>query len=141
MALNATDGFAGNGYPGFSSYLAKKGFSHETNILHILPNLEPLDQLNLDIKLNMNNIDSFPNYKDLLISDSEWKKRLIPIFQGKERNPQVVKTLIGVVNNAINSHRNRMSNQLTGSATWNKTWIKVYEQWLKYLYKLLENNG
>lgn len=136
MALNAIGGFAGNGYNGFSGYLAKQGFSHETNILKILPELQPLDQLNLDIKLNMNNIDAFPDHKDLLISDSAWKKKLIPVFQGKERNPNLIRTLIGVVKNAINSHKNRVSNQLTGSAAWNKTWIKVYEQWLHHLYKI-----
>lgn len=137
MALNAIGGFAGNGYSGFSDYLAQKGFSHETNILNILPQLQPLDQLNLDIKLNMNNIDAFPNHRDLLISDSEWKKKLIPVFQGKEKNPTLIKTLIRVVHNAINSHKNRASNQLTGSAAWNKTWIKVYNQWLNHLHKIL----
>jgi hypothetical protein len=120
--------------------LNKQGYSHETNILDLLPRLNPIQQVKIDIALNMNGIDAFPGHSNLLVSDSQWKQKLIPVFQGKEKNPQVIQTLIGVVKNAIQSHKNRASNQLTGSAAWNQTWIHVYNQWLKKLHNLGEFN-
>ena len=128
--------------PGFSDFLRKKGYDNEKNILTLLPQLDPVDQVKLDIQLNMNGIDNFPGSGHLLVNNSEQKKGLIPIFQGKVRNPQVIKSYIGVVNQSKESHKRRAANQLTGSHAWNDMWIKVYDQWLHRLHKLLgELNG
>jgi hypothetical protein len=123
--------------PGFSDYLRKKGYDNENNILTLLPQLDPVDQVKLDIQLNMNGIDTFPDSSHLLINNSADKKGLIPIFQGKVRNPQVIKSYIGVVENSKRSHMQRAANQMTGSHAWNDVWIKVYNQWIKRLHKLL----
>jgi len=138
----AWGGMPGNGTAGFSGYLRKKGYDNENNILTLLPQLDPVDQVRLDIQLNMNGIDSFPGSGHLLVNNSKQKAGLIPIFQGKVQNPQVIKSYIGVVEDSKRSHMQRAANQLTGSHDWNDTWIRVYDQWIKRLNKLLgELNG
>lgn len=140
--FGAWGGMPGAGYPGFSSYLKNKGYDGEKNILTLLPQLDPVDQVKLDIQLNMNGIDTFPNSGHLLVNNSQQKAGLIPIFQGKVRNPQVIKSYIGVVEDSKRSHMQRAANQMTGSHAWNDTWIRVYNQWIKRLHKLLgELNG
>jgi hypothetical protein len=133
------EGLPGGGFPGFSGYLSKYGYSNEKDIVSILPNLDPIQQVKLDIKLNMNATDTFPNDKSLLVSDSSLKRQLIPVFQGKIKDPRVIQSLIRVVERGIKSHQNRVSNQLTGSSAWNATWIKVYQQWLNRLNGMLNN--
>lgn len=123
-----------SGSPGFSNYLRQYGYSNENDILSILPNMDPIQQVKLDINLNMNAIDSFPNSNHLLVSNSKDKKNLIPFFQGKIKDPNTIKQLIQVVENSKRTHQNRVANQLTGSSDWNNTWIKVYDKWLKKLY-------
>ena len=128
--------------PGFSDFLKRKGYSNEENILNLLPKLNPIDQVRLDIQLNMNGIDTFPNSSHMLVNNSQQKQGLIPIFQGKVRNPEVIKSYIDVVEQSKRSHMQRAANQMTGSHAWNDTWIKVYNQWLKRLHNLLgELNG
>lgn len=128
--------------PGFSDFLRKKGYDNEKNILTLLPQLNPVDQVRLDIKLNMNGIDVFPGSSHMLVNNSQDKQGLIPIFQGKVKNPQVIQSYIDVVEDSKRSHMKRAANQLTGSHDWNDTWIKVYNQWLKILHNLLgELNG
>lgn len=128
--------------PGFSDYLRKKGYDNEKSILTLLPQLDPVDQVRLDIQLNMNGIDNFPGSGHLLVNNSKDKEGLIPIFQGKVRNPEVIKSYMDVVRQSKKSHMQRASNQLTGSHAWNDMWIKVYDQWLNRLHKLLgELNG
>lgn len=140
--FGAWGGLPGAGGPGFSDYLRRKGYSNEENILNLLPKLNPVDQVNLDIQLNMNGIDNFPGDGHLLVSNAKDKEGLIPIFQGKIKNPQVIKSYIDVVERSKRTHIQRAANQLTGSHAWNDTWIKVYNQWLKRLHKLLgELNG
>lgn len=140
--FGAWGGLPGAGGPGFSDFLRRKGYSNEENILNLLPKLDPIDQVRLDIQLNMNGIDTFPNSSHMLVSNSQQKQGLIPIFQGKVRNPAVIKSYIGVVEQSKRSHMQRAANQMTGSHAWNNTWIKVYNQWLKRLNNLLgELNG
>lgn len=121
---------------GFSDYLANKGYSNEKDILWLLPRLDKVQQVEMDIKLNNKGMDTFPAHKSLLTSDINWKRRLIDVFRNGSADPELVKSLIAVVKRGIESHRNRVSNQLTGSDRWNETWIEVYKQWLKELYKL-----
>ena len=135
--FGAWGGMPGAGYPGFSDYLAKSGYNNENDLISILPNLDPAQQVILDIKLNMNGIDNFPGDSDILYSNSEDKKKLIPIFRGKIKNPAVIHSAINTVKQSLRSHKNRAANQLTGSRAWNNTWIEVYRQWLKKLYNLL----
>jgi len=123
--------------PGFSDYLRQRGYSNENDILKLLPQLDPVDQVRLDMQLNMNGVDTFPSSSHLLVTNSKDKAGLIPIFRGKVKNPQTIKYFIGVVNDSKKSHQQRAANQLTGSHAWNDTWIRVYDQWLKRLYKLL----
>ncbi len=140
--FGAWGGLPGTGYPGFSDYLRKKGYQNEKNILTLLPELDPVDQVKLDIQLNMSGVDTFPGSSHLLVTNSKEKAGLIPIFQGKVKNPEVIKSFIDVVERSKQSHEQRAANQLTGSHAWNDTWIKVYNQWLKKLNKLLgELNG
>jgi hypothetical protein len=140
--FGAWGGLPGAGGPGFSDYLRKKGYDNENNILTLLPQLDPIDQVRLDIQLNMNGIDVFPGSSHMLVNNSQEKEGLIPIFQGKIRNPQIIKSYIDVVERSKRSHMQRAANQLTGSHAWNDTWIIVYNQWLKRLHKLLgELNG
>lgn len=140
--FGAWGGLPGAGGPGFSDFLRRKGYSNEENILSLLPQLDPVNQVKLDIQLNMNGIDTFPNSGHMLVNNSQQKQGLIPIFQGKVRNPQVIKSYIGVVEQSKRSHMQRAANQMTGSHAWNNTWIKVYNQWLKRLNNLLgELNG
>lgn len=128
--------------PGFSDYLRKKGYDNEKSILTLLPQLDPVDQVRLDIQLNMNGIDNFPGSGHLLVNNSKDKEGLIPIFQGRVRNPEVIKSYMDVVRQSKRSHMQRAANQLTGSHAWNDMWIKVYDQWLNRLHKLLgELNG
>lgn len=135
-------GLPGNGSPGFSNYLRKQGYNGEKNILTLIPQLNPVQQVKLDIELNMNGIENFPGSGHLLVNNSEEKKGLIPIFQGKVKNPRVIKSLIPVIERSKRSHEERAANQLTGSHAWNDMWIKVYDQWLHRIYKLLgELNG
>ena len=140
--FGAWGGLPGAGGPGFSDFLRRKGYSNEENILNLLPRLDPIDQVRLDIQLNMNGIDVFPNSSHMLVNNSQQKQGLIPIFQGKVRNPAVIKSYIDVVEQSKRSHVQRAANQMTGSHAWNSTWIKVYNQWLKRLHNLLgELNG
>lgn len=140
--FGAWGGLPGAGGPGFSDFLRRKGYSNEENILNLLPKLNPIDQVRLDIQLNMNGIDTFPNSSHMLVNNSQQKQGLIPIFQGKVRNPAVIKSYIDVVEQSKRSHMQRAANQITGSHAWNNTWIKVYNQWLKRLNNLLgELNG
>lgn len=140
--FGAWGGLPGAGGPGFSDFLRRKGYSNEENILNLLPRLNPIDQVRLDIQLNMNGIDTFPNSSHMLVNNSQQKQGLIPIFQGKVRNPAVIKSYIDVVEQSKRSHMQRAANQMTGSHAWNNTWIKVYNQWLKRLHNLLgELNG
>ena len=125
--------------PGFSDYLRKKGYDNEKSILTLLPQLDPVDQVRLDIQLNMNGIDSFPGSGHLLINNSQQKQGLIPIFQGKVKNPKVIKSYIDVVEKSKRSHMQRAANPLTGSHAWNDVWIRVYDQWLNRLNKLLRS--
>jgi hypothetical protein len=140
--FGAWGGLPGAGYPGFSDYLRRKGYSNEKNILNLLPQLDPIDQVRLDIQLNMNGVDAFPGSSHMLVNNSHEKQGLIPIFQGKIRNPQTIRSYIDMVERSKRSHMQRAANQLTGSHAWNYTWIKVYNQWLKILHNLLgELNG
>jgi hypothetical protein len=140
--FGAWGGLPGAGGPGFSDFLRKKGYSNETNILTLLPQLDPVNQVKLDIQLNMNGIDTFPSSSHMLVNNSQQKQGLIPIFQGKVRNPAVIKSYINVVEQSKRSHMQRAANQMTGSHDWNNTWLKVYNQWLKRLHNLLgELNG
>ena len=124
---------------GFSNYLANKGYSNEKDILWLLPRLDKVQQVEMDIKLNNNGMDVFPDSKSLLSSDIGWKKKLIDVFRGSVNDPNLINSLVKVVKRGIASHKNRVSNQLTGSDRWNETWVQVYHQWLKELYKLGEN--
>jgi hypothetical protein len=140
--FSAAGGLPGAGGPGFSDYLRRQGYDNEKSLLTLIPQLKPVDQVKLDIQLNMNGIDNFPNSGHLLVNNSKEKEGLIPIFKGKVRNPDVIKSFIPVVERSKQSHQERASNQLTGSHAWNDMWIKVYDQWLNRLYKLLgEFNG
>jgi|SRR5581483_8109435 len=139
--FSAAGGLPGTGYPGFSDYLRQKGYSNEDNILKILPQLSPVEQVKLDIKLNMNGIDAFPGSSHLLVNNSRDKEGLIPIFQGKVKDTNIIRRYIDVVKQSKQSHMHRASNQLTGSHDWNNMWIKVYDQWLKVLYNLLGEYG
>jgi hypothetical protein len=135
-------GLPGAGGPGVSLALQNKGYSQEEDILKLLPQMSPVDQVMLDIKLNMNGIDAFPGSGHLLVSNSKEKLGLIPIFRGRVKNPNTIRYFIKVVNDSIRTHQGREDNQLTGSDRWNATWIKVYHKWLRILYKLLgELNG
>lgn len=124
---------------GFSDYLANKGYSNEKDILWLLPRLDKVQQVEMDIKLNNNGMDVFPKHKSLLSSDIGWKKQLIDVFQGGVDDPNLINSLIQVVKRGIASHKNRVSNQLTGSDRWNETWVQVYRQWLEELNKLRRN--
>lgn len=139
--FNAWGGVPGSG-PGLSTTLQQRGFSNEDSILKILPNLDPVQQVQLDIALNHNGVGRFPQYEGLLKSDAKWKLKLIDVFQGRENNnPNLINLLIKVVKRGIASH-NRSASQLTGSDEWNQVWTTVYHQWLKELIKLSgENNG
>lgn len=134
--FGAWGGFPGTAGAGFSDYLANKGYSNERDILWLLPRLDKVQQVEMDIKLNNNGMDTFPQNKSLLNSDIGWKKQLIDVFKNGTNDPNLVKSLIAVVKRGTASHKNRASNQLTGSARWNETWIEVYNQWLKELHKL-----
>jgi len=124
---------------GFSDYLENKGYSNEKDILWLLPRLDKVQQVKMDIKLNNNGMDVFPKYKSLLSSDIGWKTQLIDVFKGSVHAPNLINLLIQVVKRGIASHKNRVSNQLTGSDRWNETWVKVYRQWLEELNKLRRN--
>lgn len=124
---------------GFSDYLANKGYSNEKDILWLLPRLDKVQQVEMDIKLNNNGMDVFPRHKSLLSSDIGWKKQLINVFRDGINDPDLINSLIQVVKRGIASHKNRVSNQLTGSDRWNETWIQVYKQWLEELNKLRSN--
>lgn len=142
VPFGAWGGFPVTTGVGFSNYLNKHGYSNETGILGILPKLDPVQQVKLDINLNMNGINTFPDSNKLLVDNSKEKAKLIPFFQGKIRDPQTIQSLIGVVEYSKKSHEQRASNQLTGSSVWNNTWIQVYNQWLKKLHHTLgEING
>lgn len=135
--FGAWGGMPGAGYPGFSNYLRNKGYDGEKNILTLLPQLDPIQQVKLDILLNMNGIDTFPDDSNLLVTNSSQKKKLIPIFKGKVKNPAKIKAAINVVLQSKKSHEQRAANQLTGSHVWNDVWIQVYDQWLEKLHNLL----
>jgi len=140
--FGAWGGMPGGGAPGFSDYLAKNGYNNEQDIISILPDLDPVQQVMLDIKLNMNGVDNFPGNGNLLYSNSNDKKKLIPIFRGKVRNLAIIHAAINTVLQSKKSHEKRAANQLTGSHAWNDTWIRVYNQWLKKLHNILgELNG
>lgn len=140
--FGAWGGQPGTAGPGFSDYLRRQGYDNEKSLLTLIPQLKPVDQVKLDIRLNMNGINTFPNSSNLLVNNSKDKEGLIPIFQGKVKNPNIIKSFIPVVELSKKSHQERASNQLTGSHAWNDMWIKVYDQWLNRLYKLIgEFNG
>jgi hypothetical protein len=132
-----TTGFSGAGFPGFSDRLRQRGYSNEDNILAILPNLDTIQQIRLDMSLHQDAIgsDSFPFHRNLLYNDGKWKEQLISVFKGNN-NPHLIKKLIWIIKRDIQSHQNRLSNHITGSAEWHKTWIEVYHQWLKKLKEL-----
>jgi len=137
--FGAWGGMPGITGTGFSDYLANKGYSNEKDILWLLPRLDKVQQVEMDIKLNNNGMDVFPKHKSLLSSDIGWKKQLINVFRGSVNDPDLINSLIQVVKRGIASHKNRVSNQLTGSDRWNETWVQVYRQWLEELNKLRSN--
>jgi hypothetical protein len=128
-------GYPINGGPGISSSFSS--YVNEKDLLHLIPQLRPEQQVMLDIKLNMSGIDNFPDSSHLLVDNSEKKKGLIPIFQGKVRNPSIIKSFIPVVQQSKLTHQKRAANQLTGSHAWNDMWIKVYDHWLEIIHNLL----
>jgi hypothetical protein len=137
--LGAWGGMPGITGTGFSDYLANKGYSNEKDILWLLPRLDKVQQVEMDIKLNNNGMDVFPKHKSLLSSDIGWKKQLINVFRDGVNDPDLINSLVQVVKRGIASHKNRVSNQLTGSDRWNETWVQVYKQWLEELNKLRRN--
>lgn len=140
MAITGTwGGMPGITGTGFSDYLANKGYSNEKDILWLLPRLDKVQQVEMDIKLNNNGMDIFPDSKSLLSSDIGWKKQLINVFKGGVNDPNLINSLVQVVKRGIASHKNRVSNQLTGSDHWNEAWVQVYKQWLEELNKLRRN--
>lgn len=135
--FGAWGGLSGTGFPGFSDYLKQKGYDGEKDIISLLPQLDTTQQVRLDILLNMNGIDTFPDNSNLLVTNSNQKRKLIPIFKGKVKNPAKIEAAINIVLQSKKSHEQRVANQLTGSHAWNDVWIQVYDQWLEKLHNLL----
>jgi hypothetical protein len=127
---------------GFSSFLANKGFEQERDLLSILPNLDPIQQIKIDKNLNLQAADPndkrYPHYKGTLINDANWKKKLIHVFLGKEKNPHIIHELIHVIKRGIHSHQIQSGDELGGSSRWNKTWIEIYKKWLHKLRSIYE---
>jgi len=113
-------------------------FVHEHDLLRLLPTLDTIQQIELDIALHDNAIKSgnFDQHRSLLATDSKWKNKLIDVFRGKERNPKVISSLFHILHRDIHSHQGRVANKLTGSNRWNDAWAKVYKQWLEKLRKM-----
>jgi hypothetical protein len=124
---------------GFATFIKdREGFPHERNLLSVLPYLDVIKQIEWDIALHSDAIHSgnFKKDNNLLASDSKWKRKLIDIFRGKEKDPQIISTLVNILNKDIASHQGRIPDKLTGSNQWNSTWIEVYKQWLEKLRKM-----
>ncbi len=134
--FGAWGGLPGTGFPGFSDYLKQNGFSNEKSILTLLPELSPVRQVKIDINLNMNGIDAFPN-GHLLYSNAKDKEMLIPIFKGEVKDPDTIKKAIRLVCKSKKTHQGRVANQATGSDAWNNVWLGIYDQWIRRLKHIL----
>jgi hypothetical protein len=135
--FGAWGGFPNDASPGFSGFLRRQGYSNEKNIIDLIPNLDPVQQVKLDISLNMDGINIIPSGGKLLYDNAKDKRILIPIFKGEERDPNIIKQAIELVQKSKESHKNRVASQWTGSDVWNTLWIRVYDQWLEKLKEIL----
>lgn len=122
----------------FKEYLKNQEYSNEQEILSKLPNLNLVQQVQLDIALHNDAIskNTFYNQNRNLATDSLWKENLISIFQGKLNDPILIKKIIALLYRDIETHK-RSGNPITGSEIWHKTWIHVYSGWLNKLKTIL----
>ncbi len=114
-------------------------YVNELDIISQLPQLSPIQQVQLDISLHNDAVNkgTFGRQSSLLSNDSLWKHKLAEIFQGKEKNPEVIKQTIDIVEKDLNSHLGRPSSSKTGSLAWHQAWINVYQGWLRQLQAIL----
>lgn len=110
-------GFSGSGFTGFSDYLKNKGFANNKDLLSILPDLDTIQQIKIDMVL----------HKDDYNDNNDWKKELIQVFKGKN-DPKLIKRLISIISNDIKAHKH--SNSKLDQAL-----RQVYKQWLEKLYE------
>jgi hypothetical protein len=124
----------------FRDYLAKReGYSQEEDILARLPQMNMIQQAQLDQSLHQDAVakGSFGQQSGMLSQDTAWKQQFIDIVQGKERRPEIIRQTIDIIRRDMRSHMNRNPNAKTGSNAWHRAWATVYQQWLEHLETLL----
>jgi hypothetical protein len=123
----------------FWEYIQTASFPNERPLIAKLSKMTPVQQVQLDISLHNDAIkkNAFGHQSNQLLFDTQWKKRLIQIFQGAEKNPEIINQTIDIIGKDIDSHRNRSPNEKTGSSDWHNAWIAVYGNWIKQLQSIL----
>lgn len=121
--------------------LAFSEFVQELSVLEKLPHLSMAQQVQLDRELHADAINkgTFGVHGQQLAADSDWKKELLDVFLGKQKDIRVIRSIMAVLERDIASHQNRPESRKTGSAVWHKTWIAVYRSWLNKLGEKWQN--
>ncbi len=113
--------------------------NQEHDIISILPQLSPIQQVKLDIELHNKAISrgTFGGQTPVLQDDNIWKQKLLDIFAGKIKNPQMISQIIVKLKKDRTTHTNRDGAAETGSEAWHQAWLDVYSKWIDQLNKML----